>query len=129
MQKIIASGVVLLLLSTAFALGSCSGDSGVTFEEFRDTASELAGRNATDCGHADIDLGSEQNICIGNAYVSQNAASATYDGHGVDSRVAVALAVTEYKKVYLLSFDGDPTGGSSLSNGKIYILPSASMLA
>ena len=108
---------------TVFALSSCStGNSGVTFDDFRDRASSLAGSEATDCGNAEIGLGNLQNICITTAFVEQRSAFATYDGQGADSRVATGFAVTTGGRVYRLFFDGDPTGGGSSSNGEISVV-------
>ncbi|ASJ73947.1 hypothetical protein [Granulosicoccus antarcticus] len=134
MNSSYANGTVFILLCTVFTLGSCSssssGGSGITFQDFRAKASRLAGSNATDCGHADPDpdadigdgiKGGEQNTCIGNAYLSQTAAFATYEYQGIDSMGAEALVITASSEVSRLSFDSDLTGGGSLSNGEILI--------
>lgn len=113
----IATAITLLVLS------SCStGNSGVTFDDFRDRARSLSGSGATDCGNAEIGFGNVQNTCITTAFVERNSAFATYDGEGIDSRVATGLAVTTGGRVYRLFFDGDPTGSGSSSNGEISVV-------
>ncbi len=112
----------LILSSVAFIAGGCSsGNSGVTFDDFRGRVSALAGSSAVDCGNANIGQGEEQNVCIGSAFVAQSAAFATYENQGIDSRSATALAATVDGNVFKLYFDGDPTGGGSATNGKITV--------
>ncbi len=121
MNARLAKSVALVLASTFTVLGGCDDDDGASFEDFQDRAHELAGSNATDCGHADVDQYIEQNTCIGSAFVAQNAAFATYEGSGVDSRVAEGWAITVGGKVYRLSFDGDPNQSDRLDDGVIYV--------
>ena len=114
---------ILAAVTTVFTLSGCTtGNSGVTFGDFRNRASSLAGSGATDCGNAEIGFGNAQNTCVTTAFVEQRSAFATYDGQGTDSRVATGLAVTMSGSVYRLFFDGDPTGGGSSSNGEISVV-------
>jgi len=108
-------------------LGGCAstGNSGITYGDFRNKASMLAGVNSIDCGNAEIGLGLEQNTCVSNAFKASNSAFATYDLQGFDSRVANSLAVSTDGRVHQLFFDGNPiggvqiSGGSNTANGKI----------
>lgn len=111
-----------IIPASALLLASCdSTNSGITFDNFRDRVSALAGDNPSDCGHAPADQGSAQHVCIGSAFVEQSAAFATYENQGVDSRSATGIAVTLSDRVFKVFFDGDPTGGGSSSNGEVTV--------
>jgi len=103
-----------------------SGASGITYDDFRNRASALAGVDSIDCGNAEIGSGLVQNSCVSRAFVEGKSVFATYDIQGFDSRVASGLAISIDGRVYQLFFDGKPSGvvtsfKGDINNGDISI--------
>ena len=91
-----------------------SGESGVTFADFRNAVEARAGTDAIECS-SQID----PNQCIADAFDRATAAFSVFTGQGIDSQTGNGVAITNTSRVFFLDFDSDPSGGGSSSNGRI----------
>lgn len=114
----------LVSAATSIAVGGfygcSSSESGISFIDFRFQVGFHAGSNATNCGTGNSSQSRhQQNICIASAFTNSQGAFAIYRSSGIDSLTATALSVSNSRQVFVYSFDSDPTGGGSVSNGEI----------
>lgn len=108
------SRIAFLLLVCISVQGCDTGESGVTFEDFRNAVSSRAGIGAIDCSTV-----VEPNQCIADSFGNVMAAYSVSTSQGIDSLGGTGVAITSSSRVFLMDYDSDPTGGGSLSNGRI----------
>lgn len=99
---------------------SSGGESGITIGDFRDAAKMRAGNDSLDCNDVEVfeSIGSPEN-CISDSFSNVIPAFAVFEGVGIDSQTALAIAINSQSRVYKMLYDSDPTGQGSTSNGRI----------
>lgn len=96
----------LVLAATA----ACSSSSSC---DLRDELKHRAGKGATDCGHVELGASPDSvDDCVMSAFQGHAAFFARYDRQGTDSKVVAGISGDADGEVTLLTWDGDPSGGS-----------------
>jgi len=102
-------------LITILGISSCtSGESGISFDDFRNAVAARAGSGAVECSNTD-----NSNQCIADSFQAVVPAFSVFESQGIDSQGGNGIAITSDSRVFFLNFDSDPSGGGSLNNGSI----------